>query len=123
MTGLIDEKFKKIVDAAVELLALYFCRIWMVNPCDSCDNCCAHAADSEGPDACHHRGKCLHLMTSSGRYTHIDGGHRRVSIGAYKIGRIANGENQKFLTNNVTPDPQVGDHQWQGDCAILGNLV
>jgi PAS domain S-box-containing protein len=119
LPGLIDEKFKKIADAAVELLDLDFCRIWMIDPCDSCDNCCSHAADEEGSNACRRHDKCLHLRTSAGRYTHIDGGHRRVPIGAYKIGRIASGENHKLLTNNVTTDPQVGDHEWAKSLGLV----
>ena len=55
---------------------------------------------------CRHREKCLHLMASSGRYPHIDGDHRRMPIGCYKIGRIAGGENNKFLTNSVSTDPR-----------------
>ena len=51
-------------------------------------------------------------MASSGRYTHIDGNHRRVPFGCYKIGRIASGEDNKFLTNSVTTDPRVHDHEW-----------
>ena len=51
-------------------------------------------------------------MASSGRYTHIDGGHRRVPLGYYKVGRVATGETNKFLTNSVATDPQVADHEW-----------
>ena len=32
--------------------------------------------------------------------------------GAYKIGRIAEGKEAKFLVNNVLEDPQVHDHEW-----------
>ena len=56
---------------------------------------------------------------SSGRYAHVDGNHRRVPLGAFKIGRIANGENNKFLTNCVTTDPQVGDHQWAKSIELI----
>ncbi|MFH1265981.1 MAG: ATP-binding protein, partial [Planctomycetota bacterium] len=61
---------------------------------------------------CRDREKCLHLASSSGRYTHIDGDHRRVPLGAYKIGRVATGEDKKFLTNQVTTDPRVHNHEW-----------
>ena len=68
--------------------------------------------------ACQHD-KCLHLKASSGRYTHTDGDHRRVPLGAYKIGRIASGENAKFLTNSVTTDPQVGNHEWAKSLGLV----
>ena len=42
--------------------------------------------------SCRNRDKCLHLMASSGRYPLINGDHRRVPIGCYKIGRIASDE-------------------------------
>ncbi len=75
----LEEKFKSITDAAVELIELDFCRIWMVKPGELCNSGCIHAADSvEGPP-CRHD-KCLHLIASSGRYTHTDGGHRRVPL-------------------------------------------
>ena len=108
----LEEKFKKITDAAVELIDLDFCRIWMVEPGDLCNTGCIHAAATDQGCTCPRRDKCLHLIASSGRYTHIDGGHRRVPIGAFKIGRIAAGTDTRFLTNNVTTDPNVADHQW-----------
>jgi PAS domain S-box-containing protein len=108
----LEEKFKKITNAAVELIDLDFCRIWMVEPGDLCNTGCVHAAATEEGHQCRRRDKCLHLIVSSGRYTHIDGGHRRVPLGAYKIGRIAADTEKKFLTNSVTTDPRVADHQW-----------
>ena len=38
--------------------------------------------------------------------------HRRVPFGSYKIGRIASGEDRSFLTNSVTTDPRVHNHDW-----------
>ena len=108
----LDEKFKKITDAAMDLLDLDFCRIWKLRPGDLCDSGCIHAAATGQGRQCPRRDKCLHLVASSGRYTHIDGGHRRVPLGAYKIGRIAADTEKKFLTNSVTTDPHVADHQW-----------
>jgi len=59
------------------------------------------------------RDQCLHLVASSGRYTHINGEmHQRVPFGCYKIGQIATGEKLKLLTNDVTHDPRVHDHVW-----------
>ena len=62
---------------------------------------------------------CLHLAASSGRYTTIDGSHRRVPLGCYKIGRIASGEEPKLVTNDVTHDPRVYDRQWAEDLGLV----
>ena len=119
MPGSIEKKFKQVTDAAVELLDLDFCRIWMVKPADLCNNGCIHAATVEGPNACRRRDQCLHLMASSDSYTYVDGNHCRVPFGAYKIGGIASGEDNKFLTNSVTTDPQVDDHQWAKSLGLV----
>ena len=112
LPGRLEEKFKQIADTAVRLLDLDFCRIWSVGAGDLCNRGCIHAMPADERHACCPRDRCLHLVVSSGRYTHTDGNHRRVPFGAYKIGRIANGEEKEFLTNAVTTDPQVADHAW-----------
>ena len=62
----------------------------------------------------------MHLLASSGRYTHIDGKvHCRVPYGAYKIGRIASDEDHKFLTNDVTNDPRVHHHEWARELELV----
>jgi PAS domain S-box-containing protein len=110
-SGTLEEKFKQIADTAVALLDLDFCRIWMVKTGDLCNLGCRHAEPGDGRAECP-RDRCLHLMASSGRYTHTNGDHRRVPMGFSKVGRIASGEEKDFLTNSVTTDPQVADHQW-----------
>jgi PAS domain S-box-containing protein len=117
--GMLEEKFKKITAAAVRLLDLDFCRIWRVKPGDLCKAGCVHAAATEEGRACLRHDKCLHLVASSGRYTHTNGPHGRVPLGCYKIGRIAYGEAKKFITNNVTTDPQVGDHAWAKSLGLV----
>jgi signal transduction histidine kinase len=64
----------------------------------------------------------LELQASAGMYTHIDGGHARVPVGQFKIGRIAK-EREPHLTNSVTEDPQVSDQEWarrEGMVAFAG---
>jgi stage II sporulation SpoE-like protein/GAF domain-containing protein len=56
-------------------------------------------------------GDVLELQASAGLYTHTDGAHRRVPVGQYKIGRIAQ-ERQPHLTNDVLHDPGVHDREW-----------
>ena len=115
----LEATFKKITATAVELLDLDFCRVWMVRPGDLCERGCIHAAAADERHACRRRDACLHLMASSGRYTHTDGGHRRVPLGCYKIGRIASGDDRKFLTNCVTTDPRVHDHAWAEQLGLV----
>ena len=119
LPGPLEQKFKKITQTTVDLLDLDFCRIWMVQPGDLCNSGCIHAAAADEAHLCRYREKCLHLMASSGRYTHVNGDHRRVPIGCYKIGRIASDEEHKFLTNNVTTDPRVHNHQWANDLGLV----
>jgi PAS domain S-box-containing protein len=59
------------------------------------------------------------MLASSGRYTHINGGHGRVPIGAYKIGRVASGEYPGFVTNDVTHDPRVHNHEWAQSLGLV----
>ena len=113
----LDQKLKLIADGVVQIFAADFARLWMIRDGDLCEKGCPHAAVTEGPDACRDHSRCLHLMASSGRYSHIDGGHRRVPLGAYKIGRVASGDDHGFITNDVTNDPRVHDPQW---AAALG---
>ena len=119
LPGTLEEKVKQIADTAVMLLDLDFCRVWIARPGDLCNGGCIHASATELSNSCCHREQCLHLITSGGRYTHTDGAHRRVPFGACKIGRIANGEENEFLTNTVTTDPQVVDHAWARQLGLV----
>jgi PAS domain S-box-containing protein len=107
-----SEKLTSITEKVVEIFNADFARIWIIKPGDLCSVGCSHAA-ATGADRCLDRSRCLHLVASSGRYTHIDGKiHRRVPFDAYKIGRVASGKSPKFLTNDLAHDPQVHDHAW-----------
>jgi hypothetical protein len=111
--GTLNEKLKFVTDRGVYIFDADFFRIWITKQGDLCDFGCIHSEVKEGPHLCHIRDRCLHLIASSGRYTHIDGTvHRRVPLGCYKIGRVASGTDSKFITNDVTHDPRVHDHEW-----------
>lgn len=99
-----DEDLKSILKSCTDLivaeLGVAFARIWTYNS----DN------------------KMLELQVSSGIYTHTDGGHSRIPVGAYKIGRIAESR-QPHLTNDVTHDPHISDPEWarrEGMVAFAG---
>ena len=113
-------KLATITDGVVEIFGADFCRVWRISRGDLCDRGCIHAGATEGPHACRDREKCLHLMASSGRYTHLDGvAHRRVPFGAYKIGLVASGEEHRFLTNDVVHDPKVHNREWARELGLV----
>ena len=118
--GSLDEKLKRVTDGLVEIFGADFARIWITKPGDRCDSDCVHAKVTEGSHVCRQRNLCLHLMASSGRYTHIDGEvHRRVPFDCYKIGRIASGAEPKFLTNDVANDPNIHDQGWARELGLV----
>jgi PAS domain S-box-containing protein len=53
----------------------------------------------------------LELQCSAGLYTHIDGPHRRIPVGQFKIGLIAQ-ECRPHLTNSVAGDPRIPEQAW-----------
>ncbi|MCX6568099.1 MAG: PAS domain S-box protein [Candidatus Aminicenantes bacterium] len=116
----LDAKLKIITDGVVRIFDADFCRIWLIRPGDLCGQGCIHAQVREGPHVCRFRDRCLHLLASSGRYTHIDGqGHRRVPFDCYKIGQIASGRELRFLTNDVANDPRVHNHEWARELGLV----
>jgi PAS domain S-box-containing protein len=114
----LDERLKLITDGVVRIFEADFARIWMIEQADLCERGCPHAQVSEGPDVCRDRTRCLHLLASSGRYTRLDGRHRRVPIGCYKIGRVASGEIGQFVTNDAARDPRVRDRAWAASLGL-----
>ena len=110
--GDLRDKLQLVTDEVVRIFDADFSRIWLTRPGDLCDSGCIHATVTEGPHVCRYRERCLHLIVSSGRYTHIDGDHRRVPFGCYKIGRVAADQDPKFVTNDVTNDPRIHNHAW-----------
>jgi len=112
-------KLAAVTDGVVKHFLADFCRVWIIRPGDRCAQC-IHAEVTEGPHICSRRDKCLHLLASSGRYTHTDGrGHRRVPFGCYKIGKIASGSDHKFLTQDVVNDPRVHNHEWARELGLV----
>jgi len=114
------DKLRAVTDSIVHLFDADFCRIWLIGPGDLCQQGCTHAAVQEGPHVCRDRDRCLHLLASSGRYTHTDGqGHRRVPFGCYKIGLVASGKERGFITNDVQNDPRVHNREWARELGLV----
>jgi PAS domain S-box-containing protein len=98
--GALPDLLQRCAEALVRHLGALFARIWTLN-------------ESE---------QVLELQASAGRYTHLDGAHSRVPVGALKIGRIA-AEKQAHLTNDVPNDPRISDKEWarrEGMVAFAG---
>lgn len=118
--GELSDKLRHITDTAVEVLHADFARIWVAKPSDMCESGCPHALATRGPRVCTNREYCLHLIASSGRYTHVDGrDHRRVPFGDCKIGGIATGDEPGFLTNNLTGDERVTNVEWASNLGLV----
>lgn len=107
----LTQKFGAITDSIVNIFHADFARIWMIQPGDVCSSCLHYDAE-DAQHRCRDPKQCLHLMASSGRYDHIDGGHARVPFGCYKIGLIAAGTQNKFLTNDVVNDKRIHNNDW-----------
>jgi PAS domain S-box-containing protein len=84
--------------AIVTYLDAAFARIWTI--------------DDDDPSM-------LVLRASSGLYTHLDGAHGRVPVGAWKIGRIA-AERRPHLSNTVVDDPEIQDQEWARREGMVG---
>ena len=116
----LDVKLKVVTDGIIQFFDADFCRIWLIRPGDLCERDCVYAEMRDGLRVCLNRDLCLHLLASSGRYTHTDGkDHRRVPFGCYKLGRIASGQEHKLLTNNVANDPLVSDREWARELGLV----
>ncbi len=98
--GTLRGQLQQCAEAIVTHLDAAFARIWTHNA----------AADF------------LELQASAGHYTHLDGPHSRVPVGAHKIGQIAS-ERRPHLTNDVHNDPRLSDPAWaerEGMVAFAG---
>ena len=96
----LPKSLQECTQALVDQLGAAFARIWLFNP------------DSQ----------MLELQASSGMYTHLNGQHSRIPLGALKIGLIA-AERLPHLTNAVIGDPRVSDQEWarrEGMVAFAG---
>jgi len=98
--GTLDEQLQRSAEAITHHLDAAFARVWVLD---------------DGAQE-------LRLLASAGAYTHLDGPHSRVPVGALKIGLIAS-ERSPHLTNSVIGDVRVADEDWarrEGMVAFAG---
>jgi PAS domain S-box-containing protein len=96
----LQNMMRRCTDALVEHIDAAFARIWTLNQKEN----------------------VLELQVSSGMYTHINGPHKCVPVGQFKIGLIAE-EGKPHQTNSVQTDPRVGNKEWakqEGMVAFAG---
>ncbi|MHB8670285.1 MAG: SpoIIE family protein phosphatase [Acidimicrobiales bacterium] len=96
----LDDTLQLCAQALVNHLDAAFARIWILDEDE----------------------QVLELRSSAGMYTHRDGAHARVPVGALKIGMIA-AEHAPHLTNEVRSDPRISDPEWarrEGMVAFAG---
>ena len=84
----IPRMLDRVCEALVDHLEAAFARVWTLDA-----------------------GTTLLLQASAGMYTHVNGPHKVVPVGKFKIGRIA-ANKKAHLTNDVLDDPQIGNPEW-----------
>jgi len=85
----LDTILHECAEAVVRHTDAAFARIWLIKEAEN----------------------MLELHASAGMYTHLDGPHSRIPVGALKIGRIA-ATGQGHVTNNIQVDPFISDKEW-----------
>jgi transcriptional regulator with GAF, ATPase, and Fis domain len=111
----LQEVLTTVTQGLVDELDGAFARIWLLGPGDLCADC-YKAAD------CTNRDRCLHLEASAGLYRNLNGEYRRIPLGAFKIGKIAQGYGPMY-TNDILGDDRLPNKQWMKDnglCSFAG---
>ncbi|MEN8140362.1 MAG: PAS domain S-box protein [Thermodesulfobacteriota bacterium] len=107
----LEEKMEQIATAVVAMARADFCRIWLKEPGDCCEQGCVHLGH-DGAAACPGNCSCLHLLASAGRHSHTDQElHRRVPLGSHEIGLLASGREERVLSNDAAHEPRIADRQ------------
>jgi PAS domain S-box-containing protein len=115
----LEQKCKRITDLAVASMNLDFSCVWLVKKGDLCKTGCMYAAKDLGGRSCSHNEQCLHLVSTSGRYSNINGDHRRVPLGCYTLGKIALGEDYRNITNDLSHDATVELPEWADSLGLV----
>jgi formate hydrogenlyase transcriptional activator len=100
----LEEVLSVITQGLIDELGAAFARLWLIGPGDLCGDCFK-------ADLCSNRSSCLHLRASSGLSTNLNGDHRRIPIGALKIGQIAE-SGRPVCTNDALNDDRIPNKLW-----------
>ncbi len=111
----LEEVLTVITQGLIDEFGAAFARIWLMGPGDLCEDCFK-------ANLCSNRSRCLHLRASSGLSTLLNGEHRRIPIGALKIGQIAQ-SGRAACTNDALNDDRIPNKLWlreNGLCSFAG---
>lgn len=117
--GTLAAKTKMITDSLISAIDADFARIWLMKPADLCEKGCLFYNSGSNGKLCNRDGLCLHLLSSSGRYTHLDGDHRRIPIGAKKIGGIFSGKYDRLVINGILEDDRIPGKKWAEELGLV----
>jgi PAS domain S-box-containing protein len=107
--GTLENKLGAIAETVAATFAADLCRIWLIRPGDQCHADCMHAQGRVGRPLCSDHAHCLHLVVGGGSYTPLDGRYTRIPFGHYKVGGVAAGVEDRFLTNDAGHDAGIVD--------------
>lgn len=120
IVGGLNEKLRMITDNVLEIFNADFARIWVVDRGDMCNKNCLYGGNREAPCICRNRDYCLHQVSRSDRYTNNDEDvYQRVPFGCFKIGQVAAGEFQKYVTNDAANDLSINNHKWAEEMGLV----
>jgi len=102
-----EEVAHTIAEVLANQFDAFLARVWLRRKGDLCSECAIG-------EHCSTQETCLHLIASSGYFTHIDGDYRRVPIGAFESGRIAE-DGTSMICNDILVDERVPDREWAAD--------
>jgi PAS domain S-box-containing protein len=111
----LEDKLQRVADAVAQALEADFCRIWVTDEGDRCTRGCVH-----GGRACAQGDRCLHLRAGAGSCAELEEErYKRVPLGRFRVGRVGNGAETKFFTNDVRNDPRTQDLGWAWQLGIV----
>ncbi|MBI9109476.1 MAG: PAS domain S-box protein [Spirochaetales bacterium] len=110
--GMLKDKIEQITSMLVSALDADLAQIWLYEPNNQCKQECIHYATDAYKIFCKDKKNCLHLISSSGRYTHIDGELRRLPGGGNDIGVFFTGKDSYFTTNTIITDSRIHNQKW-----------
>ena len=116
---LLKDKMSDITDTVLTALNADFARIWLLKSKDICNKGCIHSNDNTYPVYCLNNNSCLHLTSSSGLYTNLKGSRYRIPKGFGNIGKIASGETDRVIIDDLSDNAAVENHDWLKENGLI----